>query len=201
MIGTTRRLLRTRCWTSRYHVKEKVKWSRYGPGVAQRMGRGIALLFHDRGIRRGWVVSSTPRPHLPPGKTQYPFYRRLGGPQGRSGRVENLFPTGIRSRTFQPAAQSLYRLSYSAHIQVPCKTRKIKIECQLIQSDSVWWYFSIEKRGFKMPLYGSAKWACAVTLYIRACRHVFRWVRTACRRTCDVSAVQWIKLVFILIYS
>ena len=32
---------------------------------------------------------------LPPGKTRYPFYRRLGGPQGRSGRAENLVPTGI----------------------------------------------------------------------------------------------------------
>ena len=39
---------------------------------------------------------------LPPGKTQYPFYWRLGGPQGRSGRAENLVPTGIRSRTVQP---------------------------------------------------------------------------------------------------
>ena len=27
---------------------------------------------------------------LPPGKTRYPLYRRLGGPQGRSGREENL---------------------------------------------------------------------------------------------------------------
>ena len=38
----------------------------------------------------------------PPGKTRYPFYRRLGGPQGRSERAENLVPTGIRSRTVQP---------------------------------------------------------------------------------------------------
>jgi len=45
--------------------------------VAQRVGRGIALLFHDRGTRRGWVVSSTPRPHFTPGKDRYPFYRRL----------------------------------------------------------------------------------------------------------------------------
>jgi len=36
---------------------------------------------------------------LPPGKARYPFYRRLDGAQGRSGRVENLVPTGIRSRT------------------------------------------------------------------------------------------------------
>ena len=37
-----------------------------------------------------------------PGRNRYPFYRRLGGPQGRSGRTENLVPTGIRSRTVQP---------------------------------------------------------------------------------------------------
>ena len=34
-------------------VLVKVKCSRYRPGVAQRVGRGIALLFHDRGTRRG----------------------------------------------------------------------------------------------------------------------------------------------------
>jgi len=32
-------------------VKVKVKFSSYRPGVAQRVGRGIALLFHDRGTR------------------------------------------------------------------------------------------------------------------------------------------------------
>ena len=53
---------------------------------------------------------------LPPGKTRYPFYRRLGGPQDRSGRAENLVYTGIRSRTVQPVAQSLYLLSYRAHL-------------------------------------------------------------------------------------
>ena len=52
---------------------------------------------------------------LPPRKTRHPFYRRLSGPQGRSGRAVNLFPTGIRSRTVQPVAQSVYRLSYLAH--------------------------------------------------------------------------------------
>jgi len=39
---------------------------------------------------------------LPPGKTQYLLYRRLGGPQGQSGWAENLVSTGIRSRTIQP---------------------------------------------------------------------------------------------------
>ena len=39
---------------------------------------------------------------LPPGKTWYQFYRRLGGPQGRSGWAENLVSTRIRPRTIQP---------------------------------------------------------------------------------------------------
>ena len=35
---------------------------------------------------------------LPPGKTRYPLYRRLGASQGLSGRVrKNLAPIGIRS--------------------------------------------------------------------------------------------------------
>jgi len=42
---------------------------------------------------------------LPPGKTQYPLYRRLGGPQGRSGWVRKIFPPpGFDPRTVQPVA-------------------------------------------------------------------------------------------------
>jgi len=33
---------------------------------------------------------------LPPGKTRYPLYRRLGGPQSRSGRAENLAPPVLK---------------------------------------------------------------------------------------------------------
>ena len=55
-----------------------VKWSRYRPAVAQRVGRGIALLFHDRGTRRGLVVSSTPRPHFTPGKVPVPILQEAG---------------------------------------------------------------------------------------------------------------------------
>jgi len=50
-----------------------------------------------------WSAALPGRP-LPPGKTRYPLYSRLGGSQGRSGRAENLVPTGIRSRTVQPVA-------------------------------------------------------------------------------------------------
>ena len=59
-----------RRWKNSSLLLKKVKVSRCRPGVAQRVGRGIALLFHDRGTRRGWVVSSTPWPPLPPGKSR-----------------------------------------------------------------------------------------------------------------------------------
>ena len=65
-------------------------------------GRGIALLFQDRGTRRGLVVSSTPRPHFTPGKDPVPILQEAEWAPGRSGLVENLVSTGIQSRTVQP---------------------------------------------------------------------------------------------------
>jgi len=53
-------------------------------------------------LEGGEWSAARPGRTLHPGKTRYPFYRRLGGPQGRSGRAENLVPTGILSRAAQP---------------------------------------------------------------------------------------------------
>jgi len=53
-------------------------------------------------LEGGEWPAARPGRTLPPWKTRYPFYRRLGGPQGRSGRAENLVPAGIPSRTVQP---------------------------------------------------------------------------------------------------
>ena len=47
-----------------------------------------------------WSAARTGRT-LSPGKTRYPFCRRLGEPQRQSGRAENLVPTGLRSRSVQ----------------------------------------------------------------------------------------------------
>jgi len=60
-------------------------------------------------LEGGEWSAARPGRTLPPGKTRYTFYRRLGGPQGWSGRAENLFPTGIRPRTVQPVvSRSFY---------------------------------------------------------------------------------------------
>jgi len=86
------------------------------PTVAQRVGRGIAPLFHDRGTRRGWVVSSTPRPHFTPNKDPVPILQEDAWATGPVW-------TGGKSRPHRgsipdlPArGQSLYRLSYRAHL-------------------------------------------------------------------------------------
>jgi hypothetical protein len=40
---------------------------------------------------------------IPPGKTRYPLYRRLGGPQGRSGQVWIIsLSLGFDPQTIQP---------------------------------------------------------------------------------------------------
>ena len=50
--------------------------------MTQSVGRGIALLFHDPGTRKGLVVSSTPRPHSTPGKDPVPILQEAGWAPG-----------------------------------------------------------------------------------------------------------------------
>ena len=60
---------------------------------------------------------------LPPGKTRYPLYSGLGGPQGRSGRVQKISPpTRIRSPNRPARSEKLYRLSKSGpfHLNMQC---------------------------------------------------------------------------------
>jgi len=58
-------------------------------------------------LEGGEWSATRPGRTLPPGKTRYPLYRRLDGPQGRS--IWDSIPD-------RPArSQSLYRLSYPAH--------------------------------------------------------------------------------------
>jgi hypothetical protein len=60
---------------------------------------------------------SRPGRSLPQGKTRYPLYRRLGGPQGQSGQAQEISPPKRIRYPDRPArSQSLYRLSYPAHL-------------------------------------------------------------------------------------
>jgi hypothetical protein len=64
------------------YIYIKVKWFPYRFRVVQSVGRGIALLLHNRGTRKGWVVSSTPRPHFTPGKDKVPILQEAGWAPG-----------------------------------------------------------------------------------------------------------------------
>ena len=101
----------------------KARWSRYRPGVAQRVGRGIALLFHDRGTRRGWVASSTPRPHFTPGKDPVPILqeaRWAPGPLWTGGKSrphrDSMAERPARSSVAIPTELPGPLLSYSPHV-------------------------------------------------------------------------------------
>jgi hypothetical protein len=103
-----------KCWSLTHIVKGKgkvlPKTGHEGPEGEYRYSSTLSLtLALDGG---GW---STPRPgHFTPGKqTRYPFYRRLGGPQGWSGRLRKIStPPGIQSPDRPARSESLYRLSY-----------------------------------------------------------------------------------------
>ena len=66
-------------------------------------------------LEGGEGSASRPGRSLPPGKTRYSLYRRLGGPQAGVDRCGKSRPTGIRSPDRPVRSQSLYRLSYPAH--------------------------------------------------------------------------------------
>jgi len=88
---------------------------------------------------------------LPPGKTQYPFYRMLGGPQGRSGKVENLVSTGIRSRTVQPVVSR-----YTEWATRPIFTEvliEVQVFCDVMSSHLVsgWTTYPWKRRRYIPP--------------------------------------------------
>ena len=96
----------------------------------------------------GWLSPRTGRLTL--GMTQYPFYRRLGGPQGRSGWVRKiLFPPGFDPRTVQPVASCYNDYAVVDQISGGYRAKKyFHIVSQASISESVAWshlYCSIEQ--------------------------------------------------------
>ena len=91
---------------------------------------------------------------LPPWKTRYPLYTRLGGPHGRSGRSENLVPTGIRSRTDQPVVSRYTVWATQPTIiglLLPKSTFQIKNEMQSNNPRQTYWLWCPEE--FAFPVY------------------------------------------------
>jgi hypothetical protein len=75
--------------------------------TAHRWSRGMysSTLSWPKALEGGEGSASRPGRFLPPGKTRYLLYRRLGGPQGRSGQVRKIsHPPEFDTRTVQPVA-------------------------------------------------------------------------------------------------
>jgi hypothetical protein len=62
--------------------------------------------FMTTALEEGEGSAIRPGHSLPPGKTQYPLYRRLGGAQGQSGQVQKILPPppGFDPQTVKPEA-------------------------------------------------------------------------------------------------
>ena len=95
----------------------------------------IPLLFLDRGTRREWVVSSTPRPHFTPGERPGTHFTGgwLGPGAGLDGRKISSH-SGIRSRTVQPVVS---RYTYWA--TGPILTISMYWYLVVKEDKSVWW--------------------------------------------------------------
>ena len=85
--------------------------------MAHRGNSSIALPFHDHGTRRGWGVSVMPHLLFTPRKDLVPIVQEAGWAPGPvwTG-AENLAPTKIQSPDRPARRESLYWLSYPAHI-------------------------------------------------------------------------------------
>ena len=101
--------LRASC-VQQQHIKGKVHpctgtedlYRPYGPQGEQRYSSTLSRPWHQKGVRG---QPHAPAALYPPGKTWCPLYRRLGGPQSRSGLVRKISPPSVFDpRTVQPVA-------------------------------------------------------------------------------------------------
>ena len=122
-----------------FYLIKKVQLSRY-------RSRGIALLFHDLGARRGWGVSSTLRTYFTPRNVPVPIVQEAGWAPWSVWTGGKSRPTGIRSPDRRARSQSLYRLSYWAHLfylilylkkQMGCLAQKFKIRINFLKSNNL----------------------------------------------------------------
>jgi hypothetical protein len=102
-------------------------------------------------LEEGERSASRPGRSLPPGKTRYPLYRRLGGLQGRSGQVRKIsHPLGFHPRTVQPVASRYTDYAtrpthsqYKTHIKHMLTKQNIKQRNEDITQKQMKWCLSM----------------------------------------------------------
>jgi len=89
-----------------------------------------------------------------PGKTRYPLYRGLSGPQGRSGQVRKISPPPVfDSRTVQPVAYNDYAIPPEDFI-----TLKTPLEVPFKQTNTV--RYSTKLRAHLFLEFGRQEYGC-----------------------------------------
>jgi hypothetical protein len=156
-----------------------------------------------------WVVNATPR---------YPLYRRLGGPQNRSGRVRKIStPNGGRSQDRPARSESLYRLPYPvpALTQVQLETslpgnrnEVLQFVAQYIVVDTYrteyypWWWKTVQSMG-KIPFVSVSKLGLSLNrssrnlrLLIVNCIEIFcaEYHPDRSRNVCITGRESWLSL-------
>jgi len=133
---------------------------------------------------------------LPPEKTRYLLYRRLGGPQDRSGRVRKISPpTGIRPPDGTARSELIYRLRYPGPWFITC--RRFKGTLFPVHARKVQWCSRGITPVLTSSLYGGEgstshpkriiraekvpgthsiqRWVSAVTFWVREYLYTCRW--------------------------
>ena len=123
---------------------------------------------------------------LPPVKTRYPLYRRLGGPQGWSGRVRKISPLPVfEPRTVQPVASRYTNWAIPAHMYV-CVYMNV---CMYLRSTNVWMFVCIYVCTYVFIMYERIHVRTYVSMYVCMYICVRTYVCThACIHTC---APEW----------
>ena len=104
----------------RHRVPQKIKFT---VEEAMKIYRGVAVYlysFFNLGARCCGCSTSRLGRCTPGKETRYPLYRRLGGPQGRSGRVRKILPS---PPLFGPWTSSPQRVAIPTELYRPTLAR------------------------------------------------------------------------------
>jgi len=100
-------------------------------------------------LERGELSAARPGRTLPPGKTRFPLYRRLGGPQSRSGQLRKISsPPGFDLRTVQPVVNRYTDWATYSHVycRIQWKINRITLSAYMfwpnIFLSNLWYLYS-----------------------------------------------------------
>jgi hypothetical protein len=115
---------------------------------------------------------------LPPGMTRYPLYRRLGRPQGRSGRVMKISPPpGFDPRTVQLVASHYTDWAIADHHSVPVLYKRYVTVLWIVCDHEVTavntWQSEPTQCACVMQHQSHFHWRCCVLLKLIVCLRIW----------------------------